>query len=183
MTDIILVTGGARSGKSRYAQERIRQLPRPWTYLATAEARDEEMAERIRQHQDERRGSDAWVTVEEPLALVERLKDNEAAGAQLVDCLTLWLSNLLEAERSPATETERLCHFLETTSTPVVLVTNEVGMGIVPANAQTRKFRDEAGRLNQAIASLASETIFMVCGLAMTMSPAHLPPPRSERSS
>lgn len=168
---IILITGGARSGKSRYAEERVRSIPPPWGYVATAEARDEEMKERIRMHRS-RRSAD-WRTVECPLQLAGALKSQEdSCNAQLVDCLTLWLSNLIEAERDVVAEVESLCHYLITTPIPVLLVTNEVGMGIVPANALAREFRDQAGRMNQAVARVAEEVILMVAGLPIRVKPS-----------
>ncbi len=171
MGRVILITGGARSGKSRYAEARVAAYPSPWAFLATAEAGDEEMAERIRLHQTRR--SQEWRTVEAPLALVDALQETARfSGAQLVDCLTLWLSNLMQAERDVGAEMDRLCNYLTDTTTPVVLVTNEVGMGIVPANALARRFRDEAGRMNQAIAVVAQEVVLMVSGYPTTVKPA-----------
>ncbi len=171
MERVILITGGARSGKSRYAEARVAAYASPWAFLATAEAGDEEMAERIRLHQ--RRRSQEWRTVEAPLALVDALQETASiCGAQLVDCLTLWLSNLMQAERDVGAEIDRLYNYLTDTTTPVVLVTNEVGMGIVPANALARRFRDEAGRMNQAIAVVAQEVVLMVSGYPTTVKPA-----------
>ena len=170
MEKVVLITGGARSGKSRYAESRVAAFPAPWIYFATAQAGDEEMVERIRQHQARR--SSQWRTVEEPLCLVDALKENEhSCGARLVDCLTLWLSNLMGSQRDVAVEIDRLCQYLAGTTTPVVLVSNEVGMGIVPANPQARQFRDHSGRLNQAVAELAAEVILMVSGLPVGVKP------------
>ncbi len=171
MGRVILITGGARSGKSRYAEARVAAYPSPWAFLATAEAGDEEMAERIRLHKTRR--SQELHTVEAPLALVDALQETARfCGAQLVDCLTLWLSNLMQAERDVGAEIDRLCNYLTDTTTPVVLVTNEVGMGIVPANALARRFRDEAGRMNQAIAVVAQEVVLIVSGYPTTVKPA-----------
>ena len=162
MREVVLITGGVRSGKSRYAEARIAAQAPPWVYVATAEARDDEMAERIRRHRA-RRSAD-WHTVEAPLDLLGALTESENAGGRLVDCLTLWLSNLLEAGRDITTESGRLCDYLARTETPVVLVTNEVGLGIVPENPLARRFRDAAGELNQAVAETATEVILMVAG-------------------
>lgn len=170
MREVLLITGGVRSGKSRYAEARIAAHAPPWAYIATAEARDEEMAERIRRHRAHRSGD--WRTLETPLRLTEALAESEDAGSRLVDCLTLWLSNLMEAERDIAAETERLCGYLAETRTPVVLVTNEVGLGIVPENPLARRFRDEAGLLNQAIAEVAGEVVLMVAGHPVPVKPA-----------
>lgn len=172
-----LVLGGQRSGKSAYAERLVESQPGACVYLATAEARDAEMAERIQRHRA-RRGS-RWSTIEAPLELAETLA--EAAGpdrAVLVDCLTLWLSNLLEAERDPEGERRLLVAALERLAGPVVLVSNEVGQGVVPDNALARAFVDHAGRLNQAVAGAADSVVFMAAGLPMT-----LKTPTSKRGS
>lgn len=162
---IILITGGARSGKSVRAEARARAFAGPPVYIATAEALDGEMRERIAIHRM-RRGS-AWLERETPLELVTALAETDGGGARLVDCLTLWLSNLMHAERDWVKEAARLTAALETQNSPVVLVTNEVGLGIVPDNALARAFRDAAGAMNQRIAQVASEVEFMVAGLPM----------------
>ncbi|MBK5910714.1 bifunctional adenosylcobinamide kinase/adenosylcobinamide-phosphate guanylyltransferase [Rhodothalassium salexigens] len=171
MGNVVLVTGGARSGKSRLAEARLEALPPPWGYVATAtvEADDAEMVERIRHHRD-RRGA-GWQTVEAPLDLVAGLDAAMAAGARgcLVDCLTLWLSNLLHAEADVDAAADGLCRWLAEAPVPVVLVTNEVGAGIVPLNARARAFRDQAGRLNQRVAAAADEVILAVAGLPLTV--------------
>ncbi len=167
---VTLVLGGARSGKSRHAESLAEARPGDCVYLATAEPLDAEMAARIRAHQA-RRGA-RWRTVEEPLGLSGALR--EAAGRDrvvLVDCLTLWLSNLLGAGRDPALETDNLVTALTDLSGPVVLVSNEVGQGVVPDNALARAFIDHAGRLHQAVAAAASSVIFMVAGLPLQMKP------------
>lgn len=165
-----LILGGARSGKSRFAEAIIARTGLPAVYIATAEIRDDEMAERIARHRD-RRGPD-WTTVEEPLALPDRLLMLTDPGqVVLVDCLTLWLSNLMEAERDVALEAARLAAVLAEARGPVVLVSNEVGSGIVPMNALARRFADEQGRLNQTIAA-AVETVFLVAaGLPLRLKP------------
>jgi adenosylcobinamide kinase / adenosylcobinamide-phosphate guanylyltransferase len=163
---LTLVLGGARSGKSRYAEGLISALPPPWVYVATAEALDAEMAARITAHRA-RRGRD-WRTIEAPHDLVDALA--APAGAPvLVDCLTLWLSNRMLAEADVDTEIARLEHALDRRASPVVLVSNEVGSGIVPDNALARRFRDLQGRLNQRMAACADRVVLMVAGLPLTV--------------
>ena len=165
---VTLVIGGARSGKSRHAEALVEDEPGSCLYIATAEAGDAEMSERIRQHRA-RRGP-RWHTVEAPLALAATLADIDGDnGAVLVDCLTLWLSNLMMAERDIAAESARLVDRLPHLKRPVVFVSNEVGCGIVPANPLARRFQDEAGRLNQAVAAVADQVIYMVAGLPMSV--------------
>jgi adenosylcobinamide kinase / adenosylcobinamide-phosphate guanylyltransferase len=158
----ILITGGARSGKSRVAERVTLEFGRPAIYVATAEVGDEEMADRIALHQS-RRG-DEWRTIAEPMALVEVLRKSDGEGPRLVDCLTLWLSNLLHAGRDWEAEAEMLSEALTTLTSPVVLVTNEVGAGIVPENALARTFRDAAGLVNQRIAAACEELWLCVAG-------------------
>jgi adenosylcobinamide kinase/adenosylcobinamide-phosphate guanylyltransferase len=162
---VILITGGARSGKSTRAEARARAFPGRPVYIATAEALDAEMRDRIATHRA-RRGED-WLEREAPLDLVNTLAETDGGGARLVDCLTLWLSNLLHAGRDWSVEASRLAHALPRQQSPVVLVTNEVGLGIVPDNALARQFRDAAGLLNQIIARVADEVEFVVAGLPM----------------
>jgi adenosylcobinamide kinase / adenosylcobinamide-phosphate guanylyltransferase len=162
---VILITGGARSGKSTRAEARARALPGRPVYIATAEALDAEMRERIARHRV-RRGQD-WLERETPLELVAALVETDGGGARLVDCLTLWLSNLMHAERNWSEEASHLANALAHQRSPVVLVTNEVGLGIVPDNALARRFRDAAGLLNQMIARVADEVEFVVAGLPM----------------
>ena len=166
---VTLVLGGARSGKSREAEAAIRRHPPPWTYIATAEPLDGEMRERIERHRSDRgadRG-DGWTTVECPLDLHDTLARTAARGPVLVDCLTLWLSNLMLAGRDVRAATAELLAVLERVPGPVVLVSNEVGLGIVPDNDLSRAFRDEAGRMNQAVAALADRVVFTVAGLPL----------------
>ena len=158
---ITLVLGGARSGKSRYAEALVSTFPAPWLYVATGEAHDDEMAERIAAHRA-RRGN-GWHTVEAPRDLAGAVAA-ASAGAVLVDCLTLWLSNLMLADADVAAETGRLEEALARTTVPVVLVSNEVGFGIVPDNTLARRFRDAQGRLNQRIAARADRVVLMVAG-------------------
>lgn len=169
---VTLVLGGQRSGKSRHAERLIEDAAGGGVYLATAEARqadvDSEMAERIRLHR-ERRG-DGWRTVEEPLDILAKIL--EAAGPDnpvLVDCLTLWLANLMAAERDPAAEVEALALGLAGAGGPVVLVSNEVGLGVIPDNALARRFADAAGRMNQRLAEAADHVLFTAAGLALTL--------------
>ncbi len=165
---LTLVLGGARSGKSRYAEALIEAAPAAPIYLATAEARDEEMAERIERHRA-RRGA-RWRLVEEPLALADRLlAESRSDRAILVDCLTLWLSNLLLAGRDIDAEGAALIAALPKLSGSVVFVANEVGLGIVPENAMARIFRDQAGRLNQEIAARADRVVFVAAGLPLIL--------------
>jgi len=162
---LTLILGGARSGKSAMAERLIQALPPPWTYIATAEALDEEMRERIAEHR--RRRGDGWATVEAPMALPEAL--STAPGPVLVDCLTLWLTNVMLAERPIEPAAAALEAALQARSAPTFLVANEVGLGIVPEHRLGRLFRDEAGRLNQRLAARAERVLFMVAGLPMTV--------------
>jgi adenosylcobinamide kinase/adenosylcobinamide-phosphate guanylyltransferase len=162
-----LVLGGARSGKSRHAETVAMTSPPPWVYVATAEALDDEMAARISEHRN-RRGAQ-WQTIEAPLDLAGALAGAPASTAILVDCLTLWLSNLMLADRDIDGEVERLERVMAARIAPVVLVSNEVGSGIVPDNAQARRFRDLQGRLNQRMAARADRVVLMVAGLPMVV--------------
>lgn len=159
-----LVLGGARSGKSRHAEALVEARPAPWTYIATAQAWDEEMRARIAEHRAGRPAG--WETVDAPLDLPETIAAH-AGRPILVDCLTLWLTNLILAERDTAQAGAALLAACERASAPLVLVGNEVGLGIVPDNALARRFRDEAGRLHQALAARAGRVVFMVAGLPM----------------
>jgi adenosylcobinamide kinase/adenosylcobinamide-phosphate guanylyltransferase len=161
---ITLVLGGARSGKSRFAEVLAERHPRGFSYLATAVAGDAEMAARIRAHQ-ERRGPE-WRTVEATLDVASALIGETATGqAVVVDCLTLWLGNLLEADRDPENEIDALVNAFGEFGGPVVFVSNEVGLGIVPDNALARAFRDHAGRLHQRLATIADQVFFVAAGL------------------
>lgn len=161
-----LVLGGARSGKSRYAEGLLAAAPA--LYLATGQAFDDEMAERIRLHA-ERRGP-TWTTVEEPLELAARLDHYlDPARPVLVDCLTLWISNLMHAGRDVARETEALCEVLHAPRGPVVLVSNEVGLGLVPETRLGRDFRDHQGRVNQRLAQVCRRVVFVAAGLPLVL--------------
>jgi len=161
---VTLVLGGARSGKSRYAEGLVAAQPGRPLYVATARAGDAEMAARIADHRA-RRGA-GWETCEEPLDLVPILTE-VCSGAVLVDCLTLWLANLMHARRDPATETARLIAALPGLSCPVVFVSNEVGLGVVPDNALARAFVDHAGLMHQHLGEAAQSVVFMAAGLPL----------------
>ncbi len=163
-----LLLGGARSGKSSFGEEKALMSGLLPVYIATAEARDGEMKDRIHRHQKQR--GQSWQTIEEPLNLT-RIIEQEARPERilLVDCLTLWLSNLLEKNIDPVKATDDLCLALSTVRGPVILISNEVGQGIVPANPLARRFRDEAGRLNQRIAAVVSDVSFIIAGLCLPL--------------
>lgn len=168
MTSTLLVLGGARSGKSAYAQKRCEALGERLVYIATARAGDDEMAQRIARHRAER--GPAWTTLEADLDLCSAIaRASQEADAVLVDCLTLWLSNLMLGGHDLAAARRALAETVRTARVPLLLVANEVGMGIVPDNALARQFRDEAGWLNQDIAAAAKEVVLVVAGLAMTV--------------
>ncbi len=161
-----LITGGARSGKSVLAEARALAAPGRPTYIATATAGDAEMAQRIAQHRARRDAR--WHDVEAPLDLVAALEGTDGTGARLVDCLTLWLTNLMFTPgRDWQAEASALVAALPRQQSPVILVTNEVGMGIVPDNALARQFRDAAGALNQQVAAAVDEVILAVSGLPL----------------
>jgi adenosylcobinamide kinase / adenosylcobinamide-phosphate guanylyltransferase len=166
VTKLTLVTGGARSGKSRYGEGLLAALPPPWLYVATAEAGDKEMAERIAAHRA-RRGAQ-WQTVEAPRHLAATLQKS-ASMPVMVDCLTLWLSNLMLAEIDVEVETAHLERALAAAAAPVVLISNEVGSGIVPEHPLGRRFRDAQGTLNQRIAARADRVVLMVAGLPLAV--------------
>jgi adenosylcobinamide kinase / adenosylcobinamide-phosphate guanylyltransferase len=164
---VTLVLGGARSGKSRYAEWLIATYPKPWIYIATAEARDDEMAERIAAHRARRDAG--WQTVEAPHDLAAALETAPPAAAVLVDCVTLWLSNVLEGSFDIDAQTARLQEALASRTGPTVLVANEVGLGIVPDNALARRFRDLQGTLNQRLAAQAQRVVMMVAGIPVAV--------------
>lgn len=165
MPELTFILGGARSGKSAHAERLIEQLPAPWTYIATAQAFDDEMRERIRLHR-ERRGQ-GWQTVDAPFDLTGALSGVPDEAPVLVDCLTLWLTNHMLADHDLPAEFDQLEAALRKRRSPLFVVSNEVGLGIVPDNALSRRFRDEAGRLNQRVAAIADRVLFMVAGLPM----------------
>ncbi|MBW7969773.1 bifunctional adenosylcobinamide kinase/adenosylcobinamide-phosphate guanylyltransferase [Bradyrhizobium sp. BR 10289] len=165
---IILITGGARSGKSAHAEKRALGFPGQPIYIATAEALDTEMEIRIAKHRRKRKAVD-WIEREVPLNLLQALIDTDGGGPRLVDCLTLWLSNMMHAGRDWEFEVTKLVAFMGGQKSPVVFVTNEVGLGIVPDNALARSYRDAAGIMNQFIAAVADEVEFIVAGLPMKL--------------
>jgi adenosylcobinamide kinase/adenosylcobinamide-phosphate guanylyltransferase len=163
---IVLVTGGTRSGKSRFALARAESLGSPRVFLATAEARDAEMAARIARHRAER--GRRWRTVEEPLAIAAVLQRRQR-GVVLIDCLTLWLANQMGdcPSTNVAPAVDELIEALSLRRSGVVAVTNEVGLGIVPESALARAFRDATGFLNQQVAAIADEVFLLVAGQAL----------------
>src|SRR5690606_28052407 len=165
MSKTILITGGARSGKSGIAETMALSLASHAIYVATAEAHDDEMSARIAAHRA-RRGPE-WSTLAAPIDLLAALRASEGQGPRLVDCLTLWLSNLMLAGHDWAAAGRALAAALPKVRDPVILVTNEVGMGIVPDNLLARDFRDAAGQLNQRIAAAVDEVYLAVAGLPL----------------
>ena len=166
---IHLILGGARSGKSRHAQTLAEQCLLPMTLIATAQALDAEMAARIARHRAERAAD--WVTIEEPLALADTLREAAAAGqCVLVDCLTLWLMNLLQAgEAEFCRQRAALLAVLPGLPGEIIFVSNEVGLGVIPLGELSRRFVDEAGWLNQDIARLANRVTFIAAGLPLIL--------------
>ncbi len=169
MSFITFVLGGARSGKSRYAEGLAAKHRGPKTYIATAEAIDTEMRDRIALHRTQR--GEGWNTLEAPLDLVATLAGSKT-GFVLVDCITVWIGNLMHHRRDVHAEIQNLCETLSATKTRIVIVSNEVGLGIVPDNALARAFRDEQGFANQRIAEIADEVIFVAAGLPTVLKKA-----------
>lgn len=169
MEKSILITGGARSGKSVLAERLALKPTGRAIYIATAEAHDAEMGARIAEHQA-RRGAE-WLTVNAPLDLVGALEDSDGGAPRLVDCLTLWLTNLMLSDADWLAEATRLTASLATQRAPVLFVTNEVGAGIVPENKLARDFRDAAGRLNQIVADACDGVILCVAGYPVRVKP------------
>jgi adenosylcobinamide kinase/adenosylcobinamide-phosphate guanylyltransferase len=177
MARIVFITGGSRSGKSGHGQALAEAIAGHRVYIATCPVVDGEMAARIEKHQAQRQASD-WQTIEEPLDPAGALRATRESSVRLIDCLTLWINNLLyEAQRQNRDVTEdditRLCAELLAVCAglpgEVILIANEVGMGIVPDNPLSRRFRDLAGRCNQILAAGADRVILMVCGLPLEM--------------
>lgn len=167
MAPLILVLGGARSGKSRHAEGLIAEYKPPWIYVATAEALDQEMGERIAEHRARRDAR--WQTMEAPQALADAVRHAPADRPLLVDCLTLWLSNRLLANADLDAETSALVDALDMRSAPTLVVSNEVGLGIVPDNALARRFRDAVGIANQRLAARADRVDFLAAGLPLRL--------------
>lgn len=166
----VLVLGGARSGKSRYALELAEQTAPQRLFIATAAADDEEMAARIARHRAER--GEGWTTLETTRDLNGALRNAHARSVALVDCLTLWLANLAFAGDDIGAEIERLCDGVGALGGPVVFVSNEVGLGIVPETPLGRDFRDWQGKLNQRMAAACDAVVFIAAGLPIALKPA-----------
>ena len=163
-----LILGGARSGKSRYAQNLAEGSGLKCVFIATAEPLDGEMADRIARHQTDR--GPAWTTKEVPLDLPEAIRDTGSSDAVLlVDCLTLWLSNLMHHDRDVEASTSDLCEAITSAQGMLILVSNEIGLGLVPETPLGRSFRDAQGRLNQQIAAVCDRVEFMAAGLPLTL--------------
>jgi adenosylcobinamide kinase/adenosylcobinamide-phosphate guanylyltransferase len=167
MAPLILVLGGARSGKSRHAERLICEYPPPWTYIATAEALDDEMGERIAQHRARR--DERWQTIEAPRALADAVRNTPADQPLIVDCLTLWLSNRLLGDADLDQDMSGLSEVLALRTAATIIVANEVGLGIVPDNALARRFRDAAGKANQMLAAQADRVEFVAAGLVLRL--------------
>ena len=172
VNELIFVIGGCRSGKSTYAMQTAEKMPaKQKIFIATCVPQDDEMKRRVARHQKER--SQKWVTAEAPLDLPEAIRQNSrTADVILVDCLTLWVSNLLmeSGDENKIEETvSQFINALEKATCPIVLVSNEVGTGIVPENRLARKYRDIIGLVNQAVAKTAHEVIWMVAGIPVTV--------------
>jgi adenosylcobinamide kinase/adenosylcobinamide-phosphate guanylyltransferase len=172
---LTFVLGGARSGKSGYAESIVAAHPAPWTYIATAQAFDDEMRARIEAHQA-RRGEN-WRTVEAPENLPQAIAQAPREQPMLVDCLTLWLSNRLLSNADLRADRDALIEALREREAPTVVVSSEVGLSIVPENALARSFRDAAGALHQSVALLAGRVAFVVAGYPMAVKGAASPPP------
>lgn len=177
MARIILITGGGRSGKSSYAQGRAEELPGVRAFIATCPPLDDEMRERIERHRLAR-SKTHWETIEETLDVAGALKNNARHDVFLVDCLTLWVNNLMHraqqeglevTEEAIADRCRELIAACAELSGTIIFVTNEVGMGIVPDNAVSRRYRDLVGRCNQLMAEAADEVVLISCGLPLTL--------------
>lgn len=166
-TALILVLGGARSGKSAFAEGIVERRPAPWTYIATAQAFDDEMRERIARHR-ERRGP-TWLLIEAPHELPAAIRAAPAGAPLLIDCLTLYLTNRMLAQADLASETDDLLAALKSRTGVTVAVSSEVGLSIVPENALAREFRDAAGDLHRKIAEIATSAYLIVAGLPLQL--------------
>lgn len=162
---LTFIIGGARSGKSAHAERLVTAFRSPWTYVATGQAFDDEMRDRIAAHRS-RRG-EGWLTIDAPLDLAGALRNMPEGRPALVDCLTLWLSNRMLAGDDAEAVAAELEEMLASPRGPWFVVSNEVGLGIVPDNELARRFRDAAGRLNQRVAALADTVLLMVAGLPL----------------
>ena len=167
LSKLTFVLGGAASGKSLYAESLVTGTGAPRVYIATGEAWDDEMRAKIAAHVDQR--GPGWRTIEAPLDLAPALASVAEQEVALLDCATMWMSNQMMAENDLDTETARLLDALQACKGKVVVVSNEVGMGIVPENALARRFRDTQGRLNKRLAAAADTVLFVAAGLPLTM--------------
>lgn len=175
---LLYVSGGARSGKSSYAEQRALALPGPRSYIATCPILDVEMEARIAIHRQQRTAHE-WYTIEEPVDLCGALNATRSSAVVLVDCVTLWINNLLYAdteEKLDESWMERtaldVIKAARSTERTVIFVSNELGMGIVPAQALSRRYRDLVGRCNQVLAAHANEAVFMLSGLPLSLKEA-----------
>lgn len=167
LPDLTLVLGGAACGKSDFAESLVLQGENAPVYIATAQIFDDEMAAKASRHRDQR--GDRWTTIEEPLDLPGVLGRCTPDQAVLIDCATLWLTNVMLGDHDIAAHTTRLCDALRACPAPVVIVSNEVGQGIVPDNALSRKFRNAQGTLNQIIAAKADLVVAVMAGLPLVL--------------
>ena len=164
---LTLVLGGARSGKSRHAQILAMATPPPWIYVATAQALDEEMDERIAKHRADR--GEGWSTIEEPIELSRAVSNAPESAPVVVDCITLWLSNMMLGQHDVDAAVAGLTKCLDGRRAPTIVVSSEVGTGLVPETPLGRAFRDQAGLINQHLAVSAHQVLYMVAGLAMPL--------------
>lgn len=163
---IHFILGGAKSGKSQYAETQLTTYPQPWIYLATGRAWDDEMKKKIKDHQY-RRGK-GWVTIEEPIEIANYLSKTSETPI-LIDCLTLWLTNLMMDNRNIQNEIQKLVECLQFHQGDIFIVSNEVGQGIVPIDPMARNFRNHAGKLHQEIAKIADKFTFIIAGYPMQL--------------
>ena len=159
---LTFLLGGARSGKSSLATKLALDGGGPVTVIATAEARDDEMAERIRQHREER--PDGWSTIEEPVALDDALRRAPDGDTVVLDCLSLWVANLLERDKDVDEQSARALELVQDRTAPTIAVSNEVGLGVVPASELGRRYRDVLGRVNADWAAAADDAAFVIAG-------------------
>lgn len=170
---LVVLLGGARAGKSALAAELAQGWNGPVAYIATAEARDDEMAERIARHRSDR--DEAWTTIEEPLELAEALAELDEGHAAIVDCLTLWVASLLERgneRKAIVANAQTVARSAASRGAPVIAVTNEVGLGIVPVNALARTYRDVLGDVNRTFVSHSERAALVVAGRLLTLEAA-----------
>ena len=167
LPNVIFVLGGAASGKSRYAESIVARFDRAPIYLATAQVFDAEMADKVAQHRLQR--GPGWTTIEEPLDIAPALLDAPSDAVVLLDCATLWLTNVLLADQDTDEAAARLLQAIDAIACPIVIVSNEVGGGIVPENAHARRFRNAQGRLNQQLAAHADLVVQVIAGLPRTL--------------